>query len=362
MGMGGIKSWFKSQYDKLVAIFILMGLLLSLLYLAVRIGMMNGEQKSFDKWTQNIKIEHPTVAPVNSELLNNAAKKVMKPFQLAPVQWTNTLFVPETRVWCVDCRRPIPYFALTCPFCMAKQPAIPMEKLRDSDGDGMPDWWELQYGLDPFDASDADKDIDGDGFSNLFEYQAGTDPTDPQSHPTLESLLRLDEIIPEPFKLRFKAVTTLPDGVYQFQINLKDDKKTYFVKMNEEVDKEDFKVVNYVPQFTNRFIPGIGTQVVDVSVLTLQRGDKLIPLTKGEKVVWKELKARITLELDKSEYTVHQDDSVELKWKNKKPKYTVIKIDMEDQSVLIRRADDNKDFTVRKTLEFETKKSPETDR
>jgi hypothetical protein len=47
----------------------------------------------------------------------------------------------------------------------------------DSDGDGMPDWWEKKYGLDPNDPSDASKDKDGDGYTNLEEYLNGTDPT-----------------------------------------------------------------------------------------------------------------------------------------------------------------------------------------
>ncbi|MFO7991108.1 MAG: NosD domain-containing protein [Thermoplasmata archaeon] len=46
----------------------------------------------------------------------------------------------------------------------------------DDDGDGMPDWWEEKYGLDPKDPSDAEKDPDGDGKTNLEEFNEGTDP------------------------------------------------------------------------------------------------------------------------------------------------------------------------------------------
>ncbi|MEI8080002.1 MAG: hypothetical protein WCH61_10295, partial [bacterium] len=45
----------------------------------------------------------------------------------------------------------------------------------DSDGDGMPDWWEVAYGLDPF-VNDADLNPDGDLLINLEEYFAGTNP------------------------------------------------------------------------------------------------------------------------------------------------------------------------------------------
>jgi pectate lyase len=47
----------------------------------------------------------------------------------------------------------------------------------DSDGDGIPDWWEIKYGLNPHDPSDAVQDKNGDGYTNLEKYLNGTDPT-----------------------------------------------------------------------------------------------------------------------------------------------------------------------------------------
>ena len=54
----------------------------------------------------------------------------------------------------------------------------------DSDGDGMPDLYEVEHGFDPLDDSDAQQDADGDGYSNLDEYQQGTDPNDVENYPT----------------------------------------------------------------------------------------------------------------------------------------------------------------------------------
>jgi hypothetical protein len=51
----------------------------------------------------------------------------------------------------------------------------------DRDGDGMPDAWESQYGLNPDSAADAALDKDGDGLTNLQEYLSGTNPADQQS-------------------------------------------------------------------------------------------------------------------------------------------------------------------------------------
>ncbi|MDD5454400.1 MAG: hypothetical protein PHW62_02730, partial [Candidatus Ratteibacteria bacterium] len=51
------------------------------------------------------------------------------------------------------------------------------ESGHDSDGDGMPDEWEIFYGLNPNNPDDADDDTDDDGLNNLEEYQQGTNPT-----------------------------------------------------------------------------------------------------------------------------------------------------------------------------------------
>ncbi|MBD8983427.1 MAG: polysaccharide lyase, partial [Bacteroides cellulosilyticus] len=49
------------------------------------------------------------------------------------------------------------------------------ESYVDSDGDGMPDAWELANGLNPNDPSDAVKDCNGDGYTNIEKYINGMD-------------------------------------------------------------------------------------------------------------------------------------------------------------------------------------------
>ncbi|UCH88449.1 MAG: PKD domain-containing protein [Thermoplasmata archaeon] len=46
----------------------------------------------------------------------------------------------------------------------------------DSDSDGMPDWWEVRYGLNRVNSGDANSDADSDRVTNKREYQIGTNP------------------------------------------------------------------------------------------------------------------------------------------------------------------------------------------
>ncbi|MES2474663.1 MAG: hypothetical protein V4640_02700 [Verrucomicrobiota bacterium] len=59
---------------------------------------------------------------------------------------------------------------------------VPGESL-DTDGDGLPDWWEKLHGLDPL-VADSDSDPDNDGWTNFDEYNQGGNPNvsnrDPQ--------------------------------------------------------------------------------------------------------------------------------------------------------------------------------------
>ncbi len=53
----------------------------------------------------------------------------------------------------------------------------------DSDYDGIPDAWEVQYGLDPFNFTDSHSDWDNDRMTSLEEFISGTDPTNPDYYP-----------------------------------------------------------------------------------------------------------------------------------------------------------------------------------
>jgi hypothetical protein len=72
----------------------------------------------------------------------------------------------------------------------------------DSDGDRMPDGWEIDHELDPL-ADDALLDPDDDGFSNAEEFVADTHPRDERSFLQAEAIS-----IASPVHVFFHAATS----------------------------------------------------------------------------------------------------------------------------------------------------------
>jgi hypothetical protein len=54
--------------------------------------------------------------------------------------------------------------------------AVNAQTIVDTDGDGIPDNYEIANGLNPNDPADALRDADGDGVTNKGEFLSGTNP------------------------------------------------------------------------------------------------------------------------------------------------------------------------------------------
>ena len=100
----------------------------------------------------------------------------------------------------------------------------------DSDGDGMPDVWEVHhFGAITYSAGGPHEDFDQDGLCDLYEYVAGTTPTNPESmfmlvgsYTNANFVVRFTTLEPTGLgyqgKQRFydlKASSNLLDGLWQ---------------------------------------------------------------------------------------------------------------------------------------------------
>jgi len=119
---------------------------------------------------------------------------------------------------------------------------------RDSDGDGIPDQYEVMSGLNPVSASDRGLDLDQDGWTNEQEYVYGFLANDPNSHP--QGTVEVVEAIPlhnagiAPDTSRIPTNTSIavrlesthgiditdPEAVL---LSLSDGERTYTRKMND---------------------------------------------------------------------------------------------------------------------------------
>ena len=163
----------------------------------------------------------------------------------------------------------------------------------DTDEDGMPNDWEKQYSLNPYEANDAYFDKDGDMFSNIDEFKAGTDPTDPLSKPEEYNPLgryRLVSIFKKPLEILFDGYMQLPDKSYSFVINA--GSSTHFKRIGESID--GYKIVNFNKKLSETNRMGVALKT-DESELNLEdeNGERLT-LVFHRITTKKELWVRIT--------------------------------------------------------------------
>ena len=276
------ENFFKAHYDWLVAALGIAALAASAVLLLPSLSRSpEAAVQQREAWLSSVKPAHDEVAPVPLGVLNGAQRLAKSPPVLNAIDpKLGSFLASEKRAFCKPgdpalkgCGKPIPVGAETCPFCAIAQ-KIEQKASADADNDGLPNDWETKYGLNPNDASDADKDSDNDGFTNAEEFAAKTDPKDKNSHPDYLDYLTVQgglKQITLPFW--FKSEMPIPGGHrYVFQ-NLKSRTaydKTISVKNGEEIGKTGWVAGDYKKLSEERVIQGSGNKAkrpVDVSTV-----------------------------------------------------------------------------------------------
>lgn len=347
MNSRGLSMFLKAHYDKLLAAAMSLVLAGCLVYLGHSVGVMREQQKRESKEISDKTPEHPQAQVVAGAAYSDAVERWQSPFQVTP--WTNaSLFVPETRVWCVDarCRRPIPLQAKVCPFCGTAQPSEARDP--DMDRDGIEDEWEIKYGLNPRDPSDAALDSDNDGYSNLQEFRYKTNPRVASDRPPWTANVELVSVRPNEFNLLFKSVIGLPDGSQQFAVNARNNERTYFVKLGGEV--EGFVVERY-EQKTEKVERNGMVFHENRSILYLNRKGKVIPLVFGEVKPYTDYTAVLRTLNDGKEFEVTPGSTFEVHG----DRFKVIAVDSKKEAVVIAGEIDGKQYEICKVPQAERK-------
>lgn len=349
-------SAFFRQYERVLALLALLGLLISLGYLVSAGVRQQAEESTYAKGLEN-KQEPKPGAPKDFSPYSTAEKTLSEPKQLPiPALTASSFLTPERRFLCTNPSCPgvmIPWTGeeppAECPYChtqFVKAPSGPI----DTDMDGMPDEWEILHGFDPNDPADADKDADGDGFTNLEEFKAGTNPRDPKSHPDVIVRMQVKAIEGKTIPIVFAGTNTLPDNRKQLTFNLTFDRpKTVWVIEGDMIDETGFKVEKLVVKSERRPDPLLGGTLreYDISTVTLLRvaDGKAVTLKVGDKNTMLELEAILELPMDQLETSVSVGSEFEVRGE----KYAVKAIDKEASTVIILRERDGKEYILGST-------------
>jgi hypothetical protein len=114
--------------------------------------------------------------PVDERIIQEVRTGVIPPLTIAKGSQEKAKFYGYAQKWTDELAGLVPKGFITDPSEVGGWPDYKGTPYRDTDGDGMPDAWEVAHGLNPKDASDATTDFNGDGYTNIEDFINGLDP------------------------------------------------------------------------------------------------------------------------------------------------------------------------------------------
>ncbi|HTF97359.1 MAG TPA: PQQ-binding-like beta-propeller repeat protein [Cellvibrio sp.] len=137
-----------------------------------KVATINAQQLLFDSKDRLIVVSHNEVARYNAQRAIDAQIKTDYVIHAVALDAQDQLFIglgPQLARYTADWKEMTPW---AVPVMEIASLTVP-----DSDGDGLPDWWEMARGFDIADSADASVDGDSDGLTAREEFMAHTDPS-----------------------------------------------------------------------------------------------------------------------------------------------------------------------------------------
>jgi len=356
-------SFFLKNYDKLAAFVAFAGVALSVVCLVLSAQMRATEDAAFTAKLGSLRPAHPEAAPFDMLSYETAEQLRENPRRISlPAKGVPGFFTTDIRVWCPNCKKPIPEKLTECSACGADIVPPPVDPQYDIYGKDCPIkyGWAEKHGMDLTNMNAPNTLVPGKEWTwlEMFEYitksdNPDRDPRDPNVNPPIESKLVLDNIKSIPIGLRLTAASIMPDKTV---CTVNDSVRTFFVTPTTNdalrvssgdkdlLEKHGYKAIHFEKR-TERRETTTGVRDVDTSILTLLRvkdGTK-IQLHMDQPDASEEV-ATLRFPLDNLTFNVIKGGAFTLRG----TEFLVIEIDNKAQSVIIKNKATEKISTVKR--------------
>ena len=133
-------------------------------------------KEAYEYVLANVGATLPRRDAVDERILKEVRTGVIPPISIAKGSTEKAKFYGYAQQWQDELASLVPKGFVTAPSEVGGWPDYKGTPYQDTDGDGLPDAWEKQHGLDPTNSSDASADADSDGYTNIEEFLNSTDP------------------------------------------------------------------------------------------------------------------------------------------------------------------------------------------